>query len=128
MVDGVVPSRPLLDTIIVDHSYALGMAWDKGRFRNHGALYETQSGNGFFRGSLSFAPGRNSPGSAVVIPPSKSLEDIGAVKVRSLVFTTGVGGGARRQNIEEGNLSFAFFINPDLYLQGTFLNSANQWV
>lgn len=116
-----------MDKLVVDHSYALGIAWDRTEYRNHGLLYQTPPGSGFFQSSLSFAPGRTAPGSMVVVPPAKSFAEIGAVRARARIYTTALGGGARRQNVIEGHLSFALFVNPDLSVQATFLDSTGNW-
>ena len=65
-----------MDKLVIDHTYALGIAWDKTRYRNHGVLYQSPPGTGYFQGSLRFAPGRPGPGSMVVVPPSPSLAEI----------------------------------------------------
>lgn len=116
-----------MDKLVIDHSYALGIAWDKTLYRNHGVLYQAPPGTGYFQGSMQFEPARAAPGSMVIVPPSPSLAEIGAMKTRCRIYTTPKGGGAQRQNIVEGHLSFAFFINPDLSLQGTFLDPTSNW-
>jgi hypothetical protein len=116
-----------VDKLVIDHSYSLGMAWDQTPFRNHGLVHQAMPGTGYTQGAFSFAPGRTWPGAAIVVPPAKSLQRIGAVRIRARVLTTSKGGGAQRQNIVEGHLSFAFFVNPDLSLQGTFLSPSNNW-
>jgi hypothetical protein len=116
-----------MDKLVIDHSYALGIAWDKTLYRNHGVLYQSPPGTGQFQGAMQFAPAKPAPGSMVVVPPSPSLAEIGALKTRCRIYTTPKGGGAQRQNIIEGHLSFAFFINPDLSLQATFLDSTSNW-
>jgi hypothetical protein len=112
--------------LIVDHSYNLGLAWDRSRYRNHGVLHYTPRGNGAFGQSLSFARGRTAPGSCVIVPPSKSMANLGAVRVRATVNTNHT--GTKRQNIVEGDHAFAFFINGNFSLQGTFLDPQGKWV
>ena len=116
-----------MNKLVIDHSYSLGIAWDKTDYRNHGLLHQVLPGASTFRGSLSFSPRRSFPGSAIIIPTSKSLQEIGSIKIRCMIYSTARGGGAARQNIVEGHLSFAFFINSDLSLQGTFLDPNNNW-
>ena len=125
-------SLSCVNKLVIDHSYSLGIAWDKTEYRNHGLLCQTPPGTGFFQGSLSFTPGRTSPGSAIIVPHKRShpdsLDEMGAVRVHCFIYTLSPGGGTERQNIVEGHLSFAFFINPDLSLEGTFLDSNGNWI
>lgn len=112
--------------LIIDHSYNLGLAWDRSQYRNHGVLHYTPRGNGVFGQSLSFARGRTAPGSCVIVLPSKSMVNLGAVRIRADINTNHT--GTKRQNIVEGDRSFAFFINGDFSLQGTFLDPQGKWV
>lgn len=116
-----------MNKLVIDHSYALGMAWDKSRFRNHGVLHKVAPGTGDFNGALSFAKGRGSPGSLVVIPPSSSLQRIGAVRVRAQIYMDPQG-RPRRHNIVEGHLSFALAVQPDLSLRGSFWVPRDRWI
>jgi hypothetical protein len=116
-----------MDKLVLDHKYNLGIAWDQTKFRNHGIVHQAVPGSGYLQGSFSFAPGRTWPGSAVVVPPARSLRKLGALRVRASILTVGKGGGASRQNILEAHLSFAVFVNPDLSLQATFVSPANRW-
>jgi hypothetical protein len=112
--------------LIVDHSYNIGMAWDRSQYRNHGVLHYTPRGSGALNQSLSFARGRTAPGSCVIVPPSKSMANLGAVRVRAVINTNHT--GTKRQNIVEGDHAFAFFANGDFSLQGTFLDPQGKWV
>lgn len=116
-----------MNKLVIDHSYALGMAWDKTRFRNHGVVYQASPGGAAFNHSLSFAKGRGAPGSLVVVPPSESLRRIGAVRVKAQIYFDPQG-AARRHNIVEGHLSFALFIDPDGSLVGSVLTPSHQWL
>lgn len=116
-----------MQDLLIDHNYRLGIAWDRSKYRNHGIPYEAPPGTGYFGGSLSFEPNRTHPGSAIVVPPSKSTERIGSIRVRAVIHSTPLGGGGKRQNIVEGDHSFAFFVNPNFSIQGTFLSPGGTW-
>jgi len=117
-----------MDKLVIDHSYALGIAWDKTLYRNHGVPHQTQLGSGEYEGSLSFAKGRTAPGSMVVVPTSPILRRMGAVRTRAQVYLNPRGTTPRRHNIVEGHLSFAFAVYPDLSLKGSFLAPDDQWI
>src|SRR5690606_29750482 len=109
-------------------SYSLGIAWDRTAFRNHGVVHRAPPGTGFFKGSLSFSKARGGPGSLVVIPPSPSMERMGAVRVRVLAYLHPSGHAAHRHNLVEGEHSFALFMNSNRSIQGTFLAPDGRWI
>lgn len=109
---------------VVHHSYSEGVAWDCTPCRNHGRLYNVVPGTGYFGDSMHFVHEH----SAIVIPPSDSLNNVKSVRVKAKIFSEALGGAARRMNIIEGHLTFAFFVNPDLSLQSTFYDPEGNWV
>jgi hypothetical protein len=116
-----------MNKLVLDHSYALGLAWDKTPFRNHGVVYKAPPGGGYNSGSFSFAQGRAAPGAMVVVPPSNSLDQLGAVRVRVL-FSLAPAAAARRHNLVEGHRSFALFVNANRSIQGSFLAPDDTWL
>jgi hypothetical protein len=68
------------------------------------------------------------PSSAVIVRRSNSLRRFDSVRVQARVFTDPPAGPGQRLNVVEGQLSFAFFVNPDASLQCTFVDRNGQWI
>jgi hypothetical protein len=104
--------------LIMHHSYqVMGEAFDLSGSANHG-----------FRTSVTFQPDGRSPGtgalsfaggaSSINVRNSAVWSKLAALKIEAWVFMTALAG--QRRNIVEGDSTFAFFIESDGTLMGTY--------
>ncbi|OUR89352.1 hypothetical protein A9Q81_22085 [Gammaproteobacteria bacterium 42_54_T18] len=109
--------------LITHHTYKLqGEAVDISRSGNHGFRTQTSyepHGISGTSGLLRF----DQANSQVRVPNTAIWKNLKAVRIELLAFVTEPTAGPRRLNLVEGELSFAFFINADRTLWGTFLGA-----
>jgi hypothetical protein len=113
-----------MEELVVRHTYAEGLAWDLSSWRNHGRLRNVSPGVGAFRDTMRF----DQPSSAIIVRRSDSLRRFDSVRVQARVLAEPPAGPGQRLNVVEGQLSFAFFVNPDFSLSCTFVDRNNQWI
>jgi hypothetical protein len=106
--------------LILHHTYKMqGEAVDLSRNNNHGfrtAVTYASDGITPDSGALAFAGGP----SRVWVRDKPVWQNLRAVKIDMWVKLTALG---QRRNLVEGDCSFAFFVNTDGVLWGTFLGS-----
>ncbi len=108
--------------LILWHTYSRGVAFDLSEHGNHGTIVDATYGGGGFPTALQFTGG---PG-AVWVKPSSTLSNLGCV--RTQVHFHWDPTFDHRHNLIEGELAFAFFVNPDGSVQGTILNALGHWL
>jgi hypothetical protein len=121
---------------VVHHTYTNGRATDVSGRGNHGVPTATVAGTGEHTSSLYF----NGHDSRVNIPPSDDLADLRGLRVRvrfkarrwpwwwSLIWHRWWRWWRpHRQNLVEGHLSFALFVQPDGGIMGTILDANGNW-
>jgi hypothetical protein len=111
--------------LVLHHNYKMGKAFDLAQKGHHG----------FFAGSVNQTTGY-SPGSDAVefsggsdqinVAPSPYLTDMLGVKVEAKIFLKQPD-PPRRRNIAEGYMAFAFFVEKNNILHGTFYNGST-WI
>ncbi len=111
-----------MNELIVHHQYAMGSTFDLSRHGNHGVPSDVAVGAGSYSSSYLF----ESENSRILVLPSATLENPFSVAamVRFRVDTNSLN---QRQNLIEGYLSFALYIQPGGSLAGTIVNSAGTW-
>lgn len=106
--------------LILSHQYANGAALDSSGFENHGRVEgQARRADGPVPGSGSLA--LDGVDDRIVVPPSRSLRDMRAVRVDASVRLDQLGG---RRTIVEGYTSFCLLVEPDGVLEGTIYNGA----
>jgi hypothetical protein len=117
-IAGMNPSETPFE-LILSHQYHHGAALDSSGFENHGRVEGPALAEGRLAGTR--ALGFDGVGDRIVIPPSRSLRDIRALRVDATVFLDELGG---RRTILEGFSSFALLVEPDGVLEGTIYNGS----
>lgn len=107
--------------LILWHTYTRGVAFDLSENRNHGTIVDAELGGPGSPNALRFQGG---PG-AVWVAPSSTLSNLGAVRTQVHFYWEPT--FDHRHNLVEGELAFAFFVNPDGSVQGTILNALGNW-
>lgn len=103
---------------IVSQTYLKDIAVDTSGYSNNGIpIQVTPEHPGFLF---------NQPGSRISIPPSATLQNLGAIQA-AVQFTLQPSGAPHRFNLAEGFESFALFVNPDHSVQGTILDATSTW-
>jgi hypothetical protein len=103
---------------IVSQTYLKSVAVDTSGYSNNGIpIQVTPERPGFLF---------NQPGSRISIPPSATLQNLGAIQA-AVQFTLQPSGPLHRFNLAEGFESFALFVNPDFSVQGTILDATSTW-
>lgn len=106
--------------LVLSHQYSAGAALDSSGFENHGRVEgEPQQVPGVRAGSR--ALGFDGVDDRVVVPPSRSLRDMAAIRVDAVVQLDELGG---RRTILEGYMSFSLLVEPDGVLEGTIYNGS----
>jgi hypothetical protein len=103
---------------IVSQTYLKNVAVDTSAYSNNGIPIQVTPG---YPGFLF-----NQPGSRISIPPSATLQNLGAIQA-AVRFTLQPSGAPHRFNLVEGFESFALFVNPDNSVQGTILDATSTW-
>jgi hypothetical protein len=111
---------PLAFELILHHEYADGAALDSSGFENHGRV------EGDPRRTVGPRPGSGALAmdgvhDRIVVPPSRSLRDLRALRVDASLRLDRLGG---RRTIVEGYGSFSLLVEPDGILEGTIYNGA----
>jgi hypothetical protein len=105
--------------LVMHHTYDRGIAFDVSEYGNHGHLEGVVPGTGANTGSLEWV----GPDSIVRVPPSPSLRDMRAVRVRVRVMLT-PRGQSLQQTLIFAPRSFGLAISSlDLSVNGTILDS-----
>ena len=94
--------------LVLYHDYRTGEAKDLSGHQNHGRVENAIFSEGRKAGELALS--FNGMNSRVIVPPSKSLADLGSLRVDALVWLDDLD---RRHNIMEGFLAFAFIIEEN---------------
>lgn len=103
---------------IISQTYLKNVAVDTSAYSNNGIpIQVTPEYPGFLF---------NKPGSRISIPPSATLQNLGAIQA-AVRFTLQPSGAPHRFNLAEGFESFALFVNPDYSVQGTILDATSNW-
>jgi hypothetical protein len=112
-----------MNTLVLHHSYAHGIAFDLSNNRNHGTPMSVTPGTGSLAPSFEFTD----PDSRINVAPSPTLMDLRAI--RAIVrFRIATGQGrARRYNLMEGFVSFALYVEANRALTGTIVDAAGAW-
>lgn len=105
--------------LVVHHTYETSVPFDVSRTGNHG-IARAAAPDG--AGSYVFAGGS----SRVMIPMSPSLRDLRSLRVCCRFLLT-AGGASRRNNLVEGHMSFALYVEPDGALQATIYDRSGVW-
>ena len=122
---------------VVHHTYTNGRATDVSGRGNHGVPTATVAGTGEDASSLFF----NGGDSRVDIPPSDDLADLRGLRVRVRFKARRLpwwwlwrrwwwrrfGWRPHRQNLVEGHLSFALFVQPNGSVMGTVVDANGNW-
>ncbi len=106
-------------TLVLHHAYGYGVqAKDLSGHDNHGRIVRESESAIADEQSAPARHGLRFDGvtTRVVVPPSPSLESLGAVKINVRLL---IEAGRHRRTIVEGFLAFSFFIEPDEKLAGT---------
>jgi hypothetical protein len=103
---------------IVSQTYLKNIAVDASGYSNNGIPIQVSPE---YPGFLF-----NQPGSRISVPPSATLQNLGAIQA-AVQFTLQPSGTLRRFNLAEGFESFALFVNPDYSVQGTILDATSTW-
>lgn len=103
---------------IVSQTYVNNVAVDTSAYSNNGIPIQVTPG---YPGFLF-----DQPGSRISIPPSATLQNLGAIQA-AVQFTLQPSGTLHRYNLAEGFESFALFVNPDYSVQGTILDATSTW-
>jgi hypothetical protein len=103
---------------IVSQTYLRGVAVDTSGNSNNGIPIRVTPGYPVFL--------YEQPGSRINIPPSPTLQNLGAMQA-AVRFKLHPSGGPHRFNLTEGFESFALFVNEDYSIQGTILDATSTW-
>jgi hypothetical protein len=103
---------------IVSQTYVNNVAVDTSAYSNNGIPIQVTPG---YPGFLF-----DQPGSRISIPPSATLQNLGAIQA-AVRFTLQPSGTLHRFNLAEGFESFALFVNPDYSVEGTILDATSAW-
>jgi hypothetical protein len=106
--------------LVLHHAYADGAALDSSGFENHGRVEgNARRADGPRSGSGALA--LDGIDDRIVVPPSRSLRDMRAIRVDASLRLDELGG---RRTIVEGYGSFSLLVEPDGILEGTIYNAA----
>lgn len=113
------------EKLILHHTYDRGIAFDVSEYGNHGTLLGGVAPGGPAEpGTMRF----NGNDNWVKVQPGSSFTDMRSLRVRVRVMADGPTHlMPHRQNLVEGHLSFAVFINADFSLQATILDANGTW-
>jgi hypothetical protein len=106
-------------TLALHHTYGYGaQAIDFSGHDNHGRIVRESESASAEEQSAAARRGLRFDGvtTRVVVPPSPSLQSLGAVRINARLCLEA---GGHRRTIVEGFLAFSFFIEPDGKLGGT---------
>jgi hypothetical protein len=110
-----------VNRLIAHHRYTSRAAYDLSANGNHGRLTDVWQGSQPFDDVLEFRDGA----SEIRVPPSRSLEDMRAIRMRIEFFLDPR--SSHRFNLVESQLSFALFVEADLSLWGTIVDADGIW-
>jgi hypothetical protein len=107
--------------LVMHHTYVGGSTFDVSGKSNHGTPVDVAPGTGAADGSYEFS----APTSGIMVAPSPSLENLGALRVRMKIRTEPWDG--LRRNLIEGFVSFAFLLQADGRLSGGIVDANGAW-
>lgn len=110
-----------VNQLVLHHHYTYGSTFDVSGFANHGDPQLVTAGTGGFSSALHFG----AADSRVSVAPSKSLANPFAVAAMVRFYLEGA--PTSRQNLIEGFVSFALFVEPSGALTATIVDSDGAW-
>jgi len=114
------PAAPF--ELVLSHRFADGAALDSSGFENHGRVEGAPrrvDGPRPGSGALAF----DGVDDRIVVPPSRSLRDMQAIRVDVSLLLDRLGG---RRTIVEGYGSFSMLVEPDGVLEATIYNGSRR--